>query len=154
MRLKKRYSLIEGIMSILLFVLILSSLRYIIFDSNIYIKSIKFNNNKIVNMQNVFLYLDKDFNYAYKTEFLNDKVIIETPFETVIYEKRESGLYRNNHKILDLTDINIYFSDASLEVNNENGKRIIKIEIFYTKKNKLENSKIYFKKYIATQEKL
>ncbi|QUH22134.1 type IV pilus modification PilV family protein [Alkaliphilus sp. B6464] len=151
---KKKFSLIEGLISIMLFAFILGILRYIVFDSSIYAKSIKYNNSQIAHIQNAFILFDEDLNYTYKINISKNQIIAQTSLDEIIYTKKNGGLYRNNVKLLDLSNIDIYFYDATSEINNGNGTTIVKLDIFYKKKNKLEENTVNFTKYINTQEKL
>ena len=150
----KKFTLIEGVITILLFAVVLGLLRYIIFDSNIYASSIKYNTSQIVKMQNMFIVMDKDLNYAYQVDINENEIIAQTPFERVIYTKTEDAFYRNKVKLIDLNNIDIDFYNYTTEINSDNGKTVIRLDISYNKKYKLEEKTVNFTKYITTQEEI
>lgn len=148
----KRISLIEMIITIMLFVMVLGTLRFMIVDMMRFTNEINHNADTLSTMQNVIITLDSSLKKAYEVDVSSNKLTLMLLKETIDFEVRDDFLYRNNIKLIPLKNVMVNFEDDSDSVNGGQGKKIIKANFTYEHKLR-KGSKVYsFSRYIGTLE--
>lgn len=140
------------IITLLLFFMILAALRFMIVDMLEFSNQISHNTSAVNTMQNTILTLNGGLKDSYKTTVTESVLTLTTLDENITFEIKENALYKNNTRLIDLTGIEIRFEDATLEVNEGNGAKIIKVHFNYIQKTKSMDNEISFSRYIGTLE--
>lgn len=151
MRIKK-ISMMEMVVTVLLFFMILAALRFMVVDMMEFSNQINHNTSSLNTMQNSIMTLNEDLKKSYKVEILEKSLIAHTLEEIITFEIKENVLYKNEVKLLKLGDIEMNFEDATLESNLGNGVKVVKVNFSYLQISNSEEVLIHYSRYIGTLE--
>jgi len=151
MRIKK-ISMMEMMVTVLLFFMILAALRFMVVDMMEFSNQINHNTSSLNIMQNTIMTLNEDLKKSYKVEILEKSLIAHTLEETITFEIKDNTLYKNEVKFIKLGDIDMNFEDATFESNLGSGVKVVKVNFSYLQISNAKEEIIHFSRSIGTLE--
>lgn len=136
---RKKLTLVEVTITVLLLVMVASGLRFITVDLINYSNNITHNLSNVNTIRSVMALTDMDIKMSHDIVVEENLLILKNHDFDIRYEIKENALYRNGVKKIPLNSIKLTFSDGTLP--GENNRKLVKLNFTYSEKtSKTENT--------------